>query len=875
MKVERRDGSDERRILIGMIVDPTVLGHIASVWTKEGRFKSKWSNQIAGWCVKFYEQYEKPPGKSIEGMFESWAQRNKDKDTIATVERFLSGLSGEYAKLKREQNSQFIVDMASAHFNRVNLAHLSEALQGDIDLGDLKQALKRVNEFNHVELGASLGVDVLRDKVAMQQAFDSKKEPLIVYPGALGQFYRDALERDAFISYMGPEKRGKCIAGDMLVTLVDGRVRTIQQIVESRDRTPILTLNEKTQKFEHATPTEWHDNGVKECWEVRTRTGRRVVTTSNHEYLTPDGWKYLQDVRIGDFIAVPKRQPVFGRGKMDSSLVRFLAYMIADGGCTAGQATFTKTHPDLIADFERCCREIGVDTYRKGICNFLRGCGELRRKYPTALWKVSSKTKLIPEEIMLCSKPILSEFLRTLFTCDGWRTKCGNGWQIGLGFANKKLTRQVSHLLNRFGIVHKFQFKMARLGEKEFKNWQITIRDDENVERFCDQINFLFHKKIAPTERNRRSFLDKVPWQVAKKVCENAVSALSNKRRERGRYSKPSKLGTEFRKIGSIRQQIAKKQPLMRQSFSEVIDMDFARKHLHSDVLWDEVVSIRQVGYKHTYDLTIPMHHNFIANDCIVHNSWLLLDMAWRAMEQRRKVAFFSVGDLSQNQMMRRFHKRAARMPFSPKVVQFPIKIEHEAGERSAVVEFEERKFKESLSWQDGYKACLKVLKKVKTKETLLRLSTHPADSLSVNGIAAILKTWERGGWVPDVIVIDYADILAPPPGNLQSQDAINKTWMKLRALSQARHCLVVTATQANAASYKAETLDQSHFSDLKKKMAHVTGMIGINATRDEKESGLSRLNWIVLRESEFNVSRCVHVAGCLDIGNPAVRSTF
>lgn len=464
MKVERRDGSDERRILIGMIVDPIVLGHVASVWTKEGRFKSKWSNQIASWCVKFYEQYEKPPGKSIEGMFESWAQRNKDKDTIATVERFLSGLSGEYAKLKREQNSQFIVDLASSHFNRVNLAHLSEALQGDIDLGDLKQALKRVNDFSHVELGASLGVDVLRDKVAMQQAFDSKKEPLIVYPGALGKFFRDAFERDAFVCFMGPEKRGK------------------------------------------------------------------------------------------------------------------------------------------------------------------------------------------------------------------------------------------SH------------------------------------------------------------------W---------------------------------------------------------------------------------------------------------------LIDVAWRAMLQRRKVAFFSVGDLSQNQMMRRFHKRAAKQPFVPKTIQYPVKIEYEQGERSAVVEFEDRKFKHGLSWGDGYNACQKILKKVKTQDTLLRLSTHPADTLSVNGISAILKTWERNSWSPDVIVIDYADILAPPPGNLQSQDAINKTWMKLRALSQARHCLVVTATQANAASYKAETLDQSHFSELKKKLAHVTGMVGINATRDEKENGLCRLNWIVLRESEFNVSRCVHVAGCLDIGNPAVRSTF
>jgi len=172
MKTERRNGGDERRILTGMIVDPIVLGHVASVWTKEGRFKSKWSNLIGGWCNQYYTQYEKAPGKNIEGMFESWASRNKDKETIAAVERFLSSLSGEYARLRKEQNSQFIVDLASDHFNRVNLLQLSETLQGDIDQGRLKEALSRVNGFNHVELGSGMGVDVLRDQVAMQQAFE-------------------------------------------------------------------------------------------------------------------------------------------------------------------------------------------------------------------------------------------------------------------------------------------------------------------------------------------------------------------------------------------------------------------------------------------------------------------------------------------------------------------------------------------------------------------------------------------------------------------------------------------------------------------------------------------------------------------------------
>lgn len=40
-----------------------------------------------------------------------------------------------------------------------------------------------------------------------------------------------------------------------------------------------------------------------------------------------------------------------------------------------------------------------------------------------------------------------------------------------------------------------------------------------------------------------------------------------------------------------------------------------------SDIYWDEIASIKPAGKEMTYDLTVPPHHNFVANDIIVHNS--------------------------------------------------------------------------------------------------------------------------------------------------------------------------------------------------------------------------------------------------------------
>ena len=256
--------------------------------------------------------------------------------------------------------------------------------------------------------------------------------------------------------------------------------------------------------------------------------------------------------------------------------------------------------------------------------------------------------------------------------------------------------------------------------------------------------------------------------------------------------------------------------------------------------------------------------------------TFLLLDLAWRAMCQRRKVAFFEVGDLSQNQIMRRFMIRAAGRPLKSCTVKYPKSISHHPDSEIAEVEETERVYKNPLSWGKAWKACQEVMiSKTKSKDSYLRLSCHPNSSISIQGVYGILQGWERDGWTPDCIIIDYADILAPIRGDMETRDAINSTWKQMRALSQSLHCLVATATQAKATSYKAHTQTREHFSENKLKMAHVTGMIGINQSEDEKDIGVIRLNWIVLREGEFSEGKCVHCAGALALAAPLIRSTF
>jgi hypothetical protein len=135
---------------------------------------------------------------------------------------------------------------------------------------------------------------------------------------------------------------------------------------------------------------------------------------------------------------------------------------------------------------------------------------------------------------------------------------------------------------------------------------------------------------------------------------------------------------------------------------------------------------------------------------------------------------------------------------------------------------------------------------------------------------------WERqDGFVPDVVAVDYADILAPDKDTekFDFRNQSNITWQRLRSLSQERHCLVLTATQAAASAYGKETLAMSDFSEDKRKFAHVTSMFGLNRTSREKALGIMRMNQLTLRDSFSDESNFVTVLQCLERGRPIIGS--
>jgi hypothetical protein len=260
--------------------------------------------------------------------------------------------------------------------------------------------------------------------------------------------------------------------------------------------------------------------------------------------------------------------------------------------------------------------------------------------------------------------------------------------------------------------------------------------------------------------------------------------------------------------------------------------------------------------------------------------TFVVTDVAYWAVRSHLSVAVFQCGDLSEHQMTKRWAARVSRHPLRDDqcdgVVQPPVGIKLHAagggdnGKVAEVIRGPAVRFPGPLDERTAYKAqkAFNRTHKIDKDRPTLMFSVHPNSSINVKGIDGILQRWRTEmSWTPDVIVIDYADILAPEDPRKDSLVQINDTWKALRRLSQEWHACVVTPTQANAAAYRTKLQRKDNFSGNKLKNAHVTGMMGLNQTDRERAEGVMRMNWLFVRDAPSLIDDCLWVATCFPLG--------
>lgn len=262
--------------------------------------------------------------------------------------------------------------------------------------------------------------------------------------------------------------------------------------------------------------------------------------------------------------------------------------------------------------------------------------------------------------------------------------------------------------------------------------------------------------------------------------------------------------------------------------------------------------------------------------------SFWLFEMAYRAYKSRCNVAFFQAGDMGQDDAIIRFHIRLSGCSNQARYCQemrYPVKARPvDKADRKKIIPgfkviYDTLPARKILTAGDAIRNGKKLI--CRTKGKWFKLATYPNNTLAVEHIEEQLNLWENlDGFVPDVIVIDYADIMICTK-KLEPRHQENEKWKDLRSLAQKKHCLVVTATQATRGSYEVQTVSAKHNSEDKRKLSHVTAMYGLNQNDEEKEAGIMRVNCFAKRDGAFAVMKHAHVLQCLEAGKVCINSYF
>ena len=132
----------------------------------------------------------------------------------------------------------------------------------------------------------------------------------------------------------------------------------------------------------------------------------------------------------------------------------------------------------------------------------------------------------------------------------------------------------------------------------------------------------------------------------------------------------------------------------------------------------------------------------------------------------------------------------------------------------------------------------------------------------------------KQEGFVPDVLIVDYPDILLPERDE-EPRHQENKKWMILRRISQEFDCCVIVPTQADAKSYSKDSITLDNFSEDKRKFGHVTHFFAINKNKVEEQLGCARFDRLLLRESSAKIVQQATMLQFLGVDQPHVASFF
>ena len=134
------------------------------------------------------------------------------------------------------------------------------------------------------------------------------------------------------------------------------------------------------------------------------------------------------------------------------------------------------------------------------------------------------------------------------------------------------------------------------------------------------------------------------------------------------------------------------------------------------------------------------------------------------------------------------------------------------------------------------------ILKKIEDIDGTLIIKEYPTKSASVQTLKNHIEKLRKRGIEPDIILVDYADLLRPVRSTGEKRHELEETYEGLRGLAQTYEIPIWTASQTNRGGLNAEVITMEAISEAFNKCFVADFIFSLSRTVQDKQANKGRL---------------------------------